>query len=87
MHLESVAVFTRRFLHPLAQTAVPGGKLWLLDIPMNGEGRAAASVYAALVDATHNDDLVRQVLCGPGAALLMPIRIKLSLPVRHPNAQ
>ncbi len=57
---------------PLAQTAVPGGMLWLLDIPMDGEGRMAASVYAALVDAAHNDDLVRQVLCGPGAALLMP---------------
>lgn len=56
---------------PLAQTDLPGGRLWLVDIPLDGAGRTAASVYAALVDADHNNDLIN-MLCGAHAPLLMP---------------
>jgi hypothetical protein len=59
--------------HPqmLAQAEMAGGWLWLIDIPSNGDGLQAAMVYLALSQPKTNNQLVREVLYNPVAALLM----------------
>lgn len=58
---------------PLANAAVPGGCLWLLDVPEAGDGLETATVYVALAhDATSEQTLVERTLYGPNAALLLP---------------
>ena len=58
--------------HPqtLAESDLPGGRLWLIDIP-EGNGLQAATVYLALSQPNSNNQLVRDVLYNPVAALLM----------------
>jgi hypothetical protein len=68
-----------RRLHPelferpqtLAESDLPGGRLWLIDIPLQGDGLQAATVYLALSQPNSNNRLVRDVLYNPVAALLM----------------
>lgn len=59
--------------HPqmLAQSDMPGGRLWLIDIPDQGDGLQAATVYIALSQPDSNNQLVREVLYNPVAPLLM----------------
>ncbi len=64
-------------MEPLADADVPGGRLWLLAIPSQGDLRTAATVYLALSpsDAPGEDNnaaLVGTVIYGPDAALLLP---------------
>jgi len=56
---------------PLAQADMPGGRLWLIDIPLQGDGLQAATVYLALSQPNSNNRLVLEVLYNPVAALLM----------------
>ncbi|MGB0387567.1 MAG: hypothetical protein ACPGWR_22335 [Ardenticatenaceae bacterium] len=56
----------------LAQTEVPGGQLWLTRVPLDGDGVKAATVYVALGTAEGESQLLRRVLLGPHAKLLMP---------------
>lgn len=58
-------------LHPLARAEVPGGDIWLLDVPTRGDGLEAATVYAALGPPQQEAALMGTVY-GPGATLLMP---------------
>jgi hypothetical protein len=58
-------------LQPLAQADVPGGKVWLLSVPISSDGLAAATVYVALGPAEREEALMKE-LYGPGARLLMP---------------
>lgn len=60
------------FINAIAQAEVMNGHLWLLAIPMGEEGIKAAMDYVALVPEDQNDPLVKEVLCGSGAALLAP---------------
>ena len=68
-----------RRLHPelserpqtLAESDMPGGRLWLIDIPDQGDGLQAATVYLALSQLNSNNRFVREVLYNPVAALLM----------------
>jgi len=46
--------------------------LWLLDIPNEGDGIEAATVYIALSRPDKEDELISKILYGPSAALLMP---------------
>lgn len=63
----------KRKTRQLAQADVAGGKLWLLTIPLSGDGIEAGMVYVALSHYNPRDDhLVLDMLYGPGAALLMP---------------
>ena len=70
---------TARRLHPdlsecpqtLAHADMPGGRIWLIDIPVQGDGLQAATVYLALSQPNTNNRLVREVLYNPVAALLM----------------
>lgn len=55
----------------LAQADMPGGRLWLIDIPVQGDGLQAATMYLALSQPNTNNRLVRNVLYNPTAALLM----------------
>src|SRR5439155_12808927 len=50
---------------------MPGGRLWLIDIPVQGDGLQAATVYLALSQPNSNNLLVQDVLYNPVAALLM----------------
>jgi hypothetical protein len=59
-------------IQPLAEAHAPGGRLWLLDVPLAGQGMEAASIYLALGPAARSHSFVRETLCGAGAALLMP---------------
>lgn len=56
---------------PLAQADLPGGRLWLIDIPLQGDGLQAATVYIALSKPHTHNRLVQDVLYNPNAALLM----------------
>lgn len=56
----------------LAEAGGPAGRLWLVDLPLEGEGAQAASVYLAVGPAALSHQFVPQVLLGPAAALLMP---------------
>ena len=73
------------YAHPLARVDVPGGMLWLLDLPLADASPSVdpshrdkttsdlpLTIYAALVTPDQNDALVKQYLCGPDAALLIP---------------
>jgi len=55
----------------LAQTDMPGGLVGLIDLPLQGDGLNAATVYIALSQPDSNNRLVRDVLYNPAAALLM----------------
>lgn len=59
--------------HPrkLAETDMAGGWIGLTDIPLQGDGLKAATVYMALSQPDTNNQLVREVLYNPAAALLM----------------
>lgn len=56
---------------PLAESKIPGGKLWLMSIPLDGDGIKAATVYMAIGPESKQEQLLRAVY-GPGAYLLMP---------------
>lgn len=56
---------------PLAQSRLLDSHLWLLDIPTEGEGAEAATVYLALSPAAKAEALLKEVLYGPAATLLM----------------
>lgn len=56
----------------LAHTNVMGADLWLMDIPNEGEGSQAATVYVALSAIDKENDMITKLLYGPGALLLMP---------------
>lgn len=56
---------------PLAESDLQGGRLWLIDIPLQGDGLQAATVYLALSKPNSNNQLVRDVLYNPVAPLLM----------------
>lgn len=57
---------------PLADATVPGGHLWLLDVPLDGGGFDAVTVYAALGQVREESTLVEKVLYGPDARFLVP---------------
>ncbi len=69
-----------RFLHlkseerlsPLAMTDIAGGRVWLLEIPIQDNGLKAATVYIAVCPQEANDQFVAGALYGPNAALFMP---------------
>jgi hypothetical protein len=58
-------------LQTLAESDMLSGRLWLIDIPHQGDGLQAATVYLALSQPNSNNRLVREVLYNPVAALLM----------------
>lgn len=58
-------------VYPLAHADVPGGRLWLVDIPTHGSRLSSAMVYVALGPVTEQRILFPSVLYGPGASLLM----------------
>ena len=55
----------------LAQDELPGGRIWLIDIPDRGDGLKASTVYVALSQPNSNNQLVRDVLYNPVASMLM----------------
>jgi hypothetical protein len=59
--------------HPqtLVESDMPGGRVWLIDIPLQGDGLQAATVYLALSQPNSNNRLVRDVLYNSVAPLLM----------------
>jgi len=59
-------------IKPLATSDTPYGRLWLLDIPLQKDGRQASAVYVALCLEDANDDFVSQVLWGESASWLLP---------------
>lgn len=64
---------SRKRVKPLAHTkVVEDADLWLLDIPNEGHGAEAATVYVALSPQEREDELILKILYGPEAALLMP---------------
>lgn len=58
-------------LQPLAASDMPGGLLWLVDIPLRGDGMQAGTVYLALSQPDSESRLVRGVLYNKSAHLLM----------------
>lgn len=60
---------TDKELYTLAQAGMGGGRIWLLAIPTEGTGPAAATVYVALSDK--NETSVK-TFYGEDARLLMP---------------
>ncbi len=56
----------------LAEAALPGGHLWLLDIPVLADGVGAATIYVALGPASTQQQFVEGTLLGTGATLLRP---------------
>ncbi|MBV6390986.1 MAG: hypothetical protein KPEEDBHJ_00190 [Anaerolineales bacterium] len=50
----------------------PGGKLWLMDIPFNGDGKEAANVYLAICPKIDTNKFIINHLYGPTASLLIP---------------
>jgi hypothetical protein len=72
---------TARRLHPdlpdplpgaqaLASAGAPGGRLWLMSIPLQGDGIQAGTVYLALSEPRATERLVREALYNPVAPLL-----------------
>ena len=59
-------------VQPLAASNLKEIKLWLMDIPNEGEGAKAAMVYIALLPPDGGQELMTNLLYGKGAALLMP---------------
>lgn len=58
-------------MKPLAQADMAGGRVWLLDIAVDGNGLEAATIYVAL-SPPQGERALLETLYGPGAALLMP---------------
>ncbi|MGB0384146.1 MAG: hypothetical protein ACPGWR_04900 [Ardenticatenaceae bacterium] len=56
----------------LAQADVAGGRLWLTRVPLERDGVEAATIIVALGPAEGERELVRTMLLGLGAKLLMP---------------
>lgn len=56
----------------LAYAEYSGGKLWLRDIPLQGDGKEAANVYLAICPQNDTKDFIINHLYGQGASLLMP---------------
>jgi len=54
----------------LASAGAPGGRLWLMSIPLQGDGVQAGTVYLALSEPRATERLVREVLYNPVAPLL-----------------
>ena len=69
---EARRLYSLRIPQPLAHADLKDGKLTLMDIPTMGNGIKAATVYVALGPSKNQENLVRKVLWGPSAALLMP---------------
>lgn len=59
-------------LDTLAITDIAGGCVWLVEIPIQGDGLKAATVYVAVCPEEANDEFVAQALYGPNAALFIP---------------
>ena len=59
-------------IKPLATSDTSYGRLWLLDIPLQKEGRQASAIYVAVCAESGNDDFVAQVLWGESASWLLP---------------
>lgn len=59
-------------LKPLATTDTEYGRLWLLDIPLEQDGRQASAVYVAVCLEDANDDFVGSLLWGESATWLLP---------------
>lgn len=59
-------------LRALAVTDILNGRVWLLDIPIHGDGLKAATIYVAVCPEKVNDQFVAGALYGPNAKLLMP---------------
>lgn len=55
----------------LAETGMPGGWIELIDIPLQGDGLQAATIYIALNLPHTNNQLVQSVLYNPASAFLM----------------
>lgn len=55
----------------LVKADFAGGWLWLIDLPQEGDGLQAATVYLALSQPNTENRLVREVLYNPVAAFLM----------------
>ena len=56
----------------LASLQVPGGRLWLMDVPIRGDGLQASTVYVALGPSDADNRLVSEVLLGQAGRVLMP---------------
>lgn len=56
----------------LVHADYPGGKLWLVDIPLKGDGKEASNIYTAICPKNDTKDFIVNHLYGPGASLLMP---------------
>lgn len=56
----------------LAHADVPGGHMWLVRVPLQNDGAQAATLYVALGVEGAEQSLVRTLLLGPNAELLMP---------------
>jgi hypothetical protein len=57
----------------LGHIRVPGGRVWLVDVPSQSvDTTHAATVYMALSDDDPENTLVKKVIAGPHAELLMP---------------
>lgn len=67
LHLESEEV-----LRPLAVTDIAGGRVWLVEIPIQNDGLQAATVYIGVCPQEANDQFIAGALYGPNAALFMP---------------
>ncbi len=55
----------------LADANLPGGKVWLVDLPLPSQEELGGSIYLALANVDGNDALMKG-LVGKGAALLLP---------------
>jgi hypothetical protein len=56
----------------LASSSMTGGRVYLLHIPLQHDGLEASTICVALSLSDPTNRLVREVLLGPGALLLMP---------------
>jgi hypothetical protein len=70
--VQPVTPATAETLPLLASSLMSGGYVSLHRIPLEHDGLNAATIYVALSLPDPTNQLVRQVLLGPGATLLMP---------------
>ncbi len=75
--VQEIASTTRRLYGDttegdLAHADYSGGRLWLMDIPLQGDGKEAASVYLAVCPKNDTQDFIVNQLYGSNASLLMP---------------
>lgn len=59
-------------LAPLAEGSTRDARTWLLDIPVQGEGLAAATIYAVMNSIAKDDEFMSDVLYGETASLFVP---------------